>query len=277
MLITLLTLSLIAAAPAEKGKESEPAAKKELFAKEDWYQSQKGKEQIFTGILKYAPQKEGVIGFGRFNPYRLEMSDKKGVREVYIGGNEKILAEYHGRKVKLIGKAVEMEVEGKVYAEIWPARVELAEANEKETKKEERTSTEKTEGPKIIAKFPGALTVRSKEPVVAMIRSTGELADATEMKGDKATQLAIERFQVKEIDFKKHAIISVSAGTKPTGGYSVEVTGVEVKDKKLVVKWKLNSPGPKDLVTQGFTFPGASILIDKFEGEVVFDPEVRAP
>jgi hypothetical protein len=123
----LLLLGLLAgAAVAAEEKKDDPPAKKELFAKEDWYKGQQGKEQDFVGVL----QKEkggGDIGFGRFNPYRLEMTidGKKAVREVYIGGKPELIAAYVGKKVKLTGKAVDMEVEGKEHREIWPARIEL--------------------------------------------------------------------------------------------------------------------------------------------------------
>jgi hypothetical protein len=125
MFTTLLSMNLLFAGADPQPMKKEPPAKKELFAKEDWYQSQEGKEQEWVGVLKYSPREEGVIGFGRFNAYTLELADKKGIREVYVGGKEEILKEYNGRKIKLIGKAVDMEVEGRMHKEIWPTRVEL--------------------------------------------------------------------------------------------------------------------------------------------------------
>jgi len=117
----MLTLTLMAMMIA-----ADPAPKKELFSKEDWYKGQKTEEKEFTGVLLYAPRPDGVVGFGRFNPYRLVIGgDPKAFREVYIGGQEGILKEYHGKKVKLIGKPVDMNVEGRAHLEIWPARVEL--------------------------------------------------------------------------------------------------------------------------------------------------------
>jgi hypothetical protein len=140
---SLVLLGLLAgfAAAAE-----EPPAKKELFAKEEWYKGQRGKEQDFVGVLEKAAG-GGGIGFGRFNPYRLvmtvtvpviveekidgkivrrtEFKTEKRTREVYVGGKPDLLAPYVGKKVKLTGKAVDMEVEGKQHHEIWPARLEV--------------------------------------------------------------------------------------------------------------------------------------------------------
>lgn len=126
-MVPLLILSLaLAESPVKDKAGAEPPAKKELFAREDWYKEQKGKEETFTGTLRYKPR-EGV-GIGRYNPFTLEMEvkGKKDVREVYVGGKDDALKAYAGKKVTLTGKAVEMEVVGKTHREIWPARVELA-------------------------------------------------------------------------------------------------------------------------------------------------------
>ena len=93
----------------------------ELFGKEAWYKEQAGKEQDFVGVLKKSDRKGG-IGFGRFNPYSLEMEKDK--REVYVGGKPDILKPYVGLRVKITGKAVDLEVEGSNHREIWPARLE---------------------------------------------------------------------------------------------------------------------------------------------------------
>jgi hypothetical protein len=51
-------------------------------------------------------------------------------------------------------------------------------------------------------------------------------------------------------------MIVIYGGKQPTGGYSVDVKSLEAIDKKLIVHWKLNSPGPGDIVTQAITYPG---------------------
>jgi len=95
-------------------------AEKELFAKESWYKDRPEKEQDFAGVLKRV-QRKGDFGFARFNPFRLEM--KEGSREVHVGGQPDVLLPYVGQRLKLIGKAVDMEVEGNQHHEIWPARL----------------------------------------------------------------------------------------------------------------------------------------------------------
>jgi hypothetical protein len=64
----------------------------------------------------------------------------------------------------------------------------------------------------------------------------------------------------------------VTGGVKRTGGYSVEITGLTVKDKTLVVQWKQNPPKPRTPITQTLTHPGQAVLVERFDGPVQFDP-----
>src|SRR5262245_51246623 len=124
-LLWILSLPALPDDPAVGGAK-EPPVKLELFAKESWYKEQEGKEQPFVGTL-HKMDRKGKVGFGRFNPYTLvmETDGKKTTREVYVGGKLDILDPYVGKKIKLIGKPVDIGVEGKRHAEIWPARLEV--------------------------------------------------------------------------------------------------------------------------------------------------------
>src|SRR5204862_6913242 len=46
------------------------------------------------------------------------------VYEVYVGGKPDLLTPFVGKRVKITGKYVLMEVEGRTHREIWPARIE---------------------------------------------------------------------------------------------------------------------------------------------------------
>ena len=261
LLLTLspLTVSAIAA------EESGTAKKKVLFTKEKWYQNQKGKEQTFSGTLK--ANKQVGIGFGRYVPYRLEM--KKGQRGIYVGSKRKILAPYVGKKVKIVGKAVDRRLEGQTYREIWPASVEIIQ-EEKGGEEGEEEKEGKGEV-KIQARAywrassrPGTKAIRQA------VRSAAELKKVTGSGTEEAAmQRAKRMLKVNSIDFDKQTLIIVSAGAKPTGGYRVEVKKVIADGKTLTVKWKLHSP--RGLVTQAFTHPAEGILVPKFEGKVKFE------
>ena len=73
-------------------------------------------------------------------------------------------------------------------------------------------------------------------------------------------------------------IVVASPGAEPTGGYSVEITGLVVQDDVLTVHWRVNAPKPGDAVTQEVTHPAQAVLTERFEGKVVFDgPKAPAP
>lgn len=232
----------------------------ELFAKEGFYKNQKGAEQEFVGVLRKADRGKNVIGFGRYNPFRLEMDAKK-VREVYVGGKLKLLDPYVGKKIKIVGKAVDMEVEGRMHHEIWGAYLVVL-AGDKD-KKEGGKTTEL----KIHAKTPARI---AQGP--AVIKSAEQLGKIQNTDPDKATASLAKMLKVDSIDWKKQMVIVISGGTQRTGGYSVEAKSLEVKGDKLIVHWKLNTPAPGSFVTQAFTNPAQTILVDRFEGPVEYNP-----
>lgn len=51
-------------------------------------------------------------------------------------------------------------------------------------------------------------------------------------------------------------------GEKSTGGYSITITETKVTGSELHVYYKTKSPGPDDMVTQAFTYPKATIVLD---------------
>jgi hypothetical protein len=124
------------------------------------------------------------------------------------------------------------------------------------------------DAPKIHAKTPTRIGATS-----SVIQSAEQLGKLQNTEADKASAALAKQFKVDSIDWKKQMVIVVAGGTKPTGGYSVEVKSLEVKDGKLIVNWKLNSPAPGSIVTQAFTNPALTILVDRFEGDVVFEPK----
>jgi hypothetical protein len=273
-------ISLFLAMTLTCGQASPPPTL-EMFANESFYKEQAGKEETFTGVLSKINRAKGVIGFGRFNPVTLKMADGK-VREVYLGGKLDLLDPYIGKTVKLVGKAVDMEVEGRNHLEIWAARLEVVADAKKAEKRDSTSSTSnvvgaagasttgttsaneggKTDGPKVHAK--AALKIGATSTA---IRSAEELAKLNSKAEDVARFLKVDK-----IDFSKQMLVVISGGSRPTGGYGVEFKDTEVKDKKLVVHWVLKTPAKDAFVTQAFTHPMLVVLMDRFDGDVVFDP-----
>lgn len=99
-----------------------------------------------------------------------------------------------------------------------------------------------------------------------VIRSADEMA---KLGGEDVLKT---QFKVDKIDWETQMVVIATGGPKPTGGYSVEITGLTVAGKTLTVKWKLTSPEPGTIVSQAFTHPGQAVLVERFEGDVKFDP-----
>lgn len=119
-----------------------------------------------------------------------------------------------------------------------------------------------------------------KDKAQLVLRSAAELVAAVPMyKNRDALPAAVEKaatadlakeLKVKDIDWAKQMVVVVSGGSRSTGGYRVEVTGLVIKDKTMTVKWKLHSP--EGIATSAFTHPSEVVLVPKFAGKVVFDP-----
>src|SRR5437763_10315226 len=91
---------------------------------------------------------------------------------------------------------------------------------------------------KVLARFPANLGGHEQHTVV---RSADELS---KLKGGKSTELEAQlakQLKVERIDWDKQMLLVIVGGTQRTGGYGVELTGLEVKDKDLVVNWKLDT------------------------------------
>jgi hypothetical protein len=106
-----------------------------------------------------------------------------------------------------------------------------------------------------------------------VIRNGNELAKALGGIEDKAAAArVVAALKGPELDWQRHTLLVISGGVQRTGGYAVELQGLEVKDKVLVVRWKLKRPGPGDIVTQAITHPTLILMVNRFDGEVRFDP-----
>jgi hypothetical protein len=139
----------------------------------------------------------------------------------------------------------------------------------------------------LLAAFPGAgdkkddskeLKILAKTPTrigkdAIVIKSAEELGKLRDAEPDKASADLAKLLKVHAIDWKKQMAICIQGGTQRTGGYSVEVKSLEVKEGKLIVHWKLNRPGPDSIVIQALTNPALTILVDRFDGDVVFEPK----
>lgn len=67
--------------------------------------------------------------------------------------------------------------------------------------------------------------------------------------------------ELQGADLATESVIVLLAGSKPTGGYSVEPKGVTLDGNVLVVDATITSPSGGSMVTQAFTSPFAAIAV----------------
>ena len=65
------------------------------------------------------------------------------------------------------------------------------------------------------------------------------------------------------VDFNKEFVIAIFLGEKPTGGYAVEMTFIERKDRDLVVSYKEFQPALGAMTTQALTQPFHMVRVAK--------------
>lgn len=118
---------LSGACPRENTPSPDPPASArwtELFPGEPWNDLPEGQGEIWTGIVRYLPGDEQPSFVMRYNAYKLE--DPAGtLTDIYCGGSDE-LAPFVGLPVDIEGRLETTEVEGRVFIEIWPARIRPA-------------------------------------------------------------------------------------------------------------------------------------------------------
>jgi hypothetical protein len=75
--------------------------------------------------------------------------------------------------------------------------------------------------------------------------------------------LGIDELANLGANFRAHSVLLLAAGQKPTGGYWIHVTGVQLHGDELYFQGLANRPGPADVVTQALTYPYTAVLIEK--------------
>ncbi|UTD05621.1 dentilisin complex subunit PrcB [Treponema denticola] len=72
------------------------------------------------------------------------------------------------------------------------------------------------------------------------------------------------------IDFSKKAVVIGAAGPFNTGGYSIVPVSAIKTGKVINIVFEVKSPGPKDMVTQAFTYPYVVVSVDAEPDTVIF-------
>ena len=72
------------------------------------------------------------------------------------------------------------------------------------------------------------------------------------------------------VDFAKSMVIGVFLGSRSTAGYRVTITGIESAGGGVVVTYREDRPGARDILAQVITFPHHLVRVERVAGEVKF-------
>ena len=77
------------------------------------------------------------------------------------------------------------------------------------------------------------------------------------------------------VNFRREMVVGVLLGTRPTGGYSVEIATIEPKGSETVVTYRVEEPGRDAMVTQALTSPVHLVRLSTRKGQVRFERAAR--
>lgn len=102
---------------------------------------------------------------------------------------------------------------------------------------------------------------RIEEPREAVARTAAEWAALWKTHGSG---------KPPAVDFGGSMVVAVFLGTRPSAGYSVEITSIEKRDADLVVTYKEGRPSANEMVAQVLTAPFHAVRTAPHAGPVTF-------
>ncbi len=73
------------------------------------------------------------------------------------------------------------------------------------------------------------------------------------------------------VDLAKNMIVAVFLGSRPSGGFGVEITGIRSDGQVMVVQWAERRPAPGQVAAQVMTAPSHIVSVPRHAGEVRFE------
>lgn len=110
---------------------------------------------------------------------------------------------------------------------------------------------------------PSYRTVRSPEEWAVLWR---ELEPRTSRE-----QGQLQPNPVPQIDFDRHALIVAAMGSRPNGGYRIEVESLKESADRMVATVVEQTSGANCITTQAVTYPIAIVLVPKTAKQVDFE------
>jgi hypothetical protein len=73
-----------------------------------------------------------------------------------------------------------------------------------------------------------------------------------------------------KVDLGSRTVVAVFLGSRPSAGYTVEITGTREQGGVLIVEWRERQPPRGQITAQMLTSPAHLASIPKFAGEIKF-------
>jgi hypothetical protein len=77
------------------------------------------------------------------------------------------------------------------------------------------------------------------------------------------------------IDFGSRTVVAVFVGSRPSAGFTVEITGTREAGATLIVEYQERAPARGDITAQVLTSPAHIVSIQKFAGPIKFEKVQR--
>ncbi len=105
-----------------------------------------------------------------------------------------------------------------------------------------------------------------EEPMLRVIRTQEELSELWELPSSR-----IDKPEIPEIDFSRNMLLVAAMGEQPTSGYSIEITGAELKDDEWVFSVREAKPGESCMNLMVITTPHHMAVVPKSNKDVKFE------
>lgn len=106
-----------------------------------------------------------------------------------------------------------------------------------------------------------------EEPMQAAARTPAEWAALWRKHAGDAT--------MPKVDFGSRTVVAVFLGTKPSGGYAVEITGTRHDKGATIVEYRERRPERGQVAAQVLTSPAHIAAIPRITGEIKFEKVER--
>lgn len=101
-----------------------------------------------------------------------------------------------------------------------------------------------------------------EEPRQVIIRSQSDWASLWKQHGSPDL--------LPEVDFTKEIVAAVFLGTRPTGGFSTQISRSRLEGTTLVIEYSEQAPSADAIVTQALTSPFHIVRLPRHTGAVRF-------